>query len=371
MRATVLVFVFWLGFAGTAAADEGDVAALKKQLGSKSAEERGDALRALGKIEGEPVSKLIVGALRDREPSVREEATRALAGRTDETSLRALRAALKTFEKDEDLLPVVVFALGESHDAESASAVVRLLRKSVTRDPRMTRTAIEALGFMRSPESLELLMELYLQATSTAGAVHPELADELLRALQALAGTGWIKRDTWQEWWRHARGSWKPTPLKPEDDPVEYRHDGWRVSIARPEGGRWAMEPASGAVARVTFKGANEEARFAWVEVRARAAREGDPKDLQAWAKTWRGWMEEGLENRKDEQWGVPGRIGPYPALLLTTTGIGRGYVATWRTWLVEKNDLLYAVTAKVESGRTDRVAEEVESILSSFRILD
>ena len=352
----------------------GDVDALKKRLSDPDPAQRVAAARALGDEKGTDASKLLAGALADREEEVRETALKALGGRRDEFALKALRGALRRFEKDENLLPIVVLALGDSRDRASAGAVADLIPKALGVNARLTRAAIEALGKLRAKESMEALMTVLAKAWDPRpqGPEHPEYMGEVLRALSEQTELPFVKAETWQAWWRGARRSYEGASPDPVDLGTEYRHDGWRFSISRPEGDRFVFTRPSGAVVRVAWRGPKEEAVFAWVDVIVESAREPEAKTLDDREREVRSWITDSLSDRRDEEWRVPSRVGRANALRDSAMGIlSGGAVVRWTAWVCERNDLLYTVSAHVESGATEKVREEIQSILDSFRLLD
>jgi len=357
--------------AGAALAGEADVESLRKRLKSEDPGVRAAAAEALGDAEGEEASKLLAGAVRDRAEPVRRAALKALGGRTDEIALRTLRRALRTFEKNEDLLAVTVVSLGDSEDAESADAIVDLLRRSTGKSARLSRNCIEALGRMRAKVSLEVLMDYYSQATDPRGAVHPELTSELLDSLRMLTGLSFSGPETWKRWWLKAKKRWEPTSLEPDPDSTVYRHDGWRFRIERPEGDRWVFERGGDTIVRARFAGSREEAKFARISVFGHATREGAPEDLAAAVKRQQRQMARNRSANAETEWAKRTKLGPHGAILHRVTDLDAGSVFRWRRYLLEKNGLIYTVEVYEESGASEAVRDELESILDSFRLLD
>ncbi|MEN8150413.1 MAG: HEAT repeat domain-containing protein [Planctomycetota bacterium] len=331
-----------------------------------------DRVRELGKTPGEAASKSLAKLLGSRDAAVREAAVRALGGRPDESARKALRGALKTFAKDENLLPVVVASIGASGDLKSAKAVADLARKSVGSDVRTARVCIDTLGLLRAPESVEVLVDLLAPAIDPRGASHPELADELHESLREVTGLPFRRPATFVEWWRHAKGRWKGEGPEPPEKGDVYRHDGWRFGITRPDAERWSFKRVEGAVIRLVYSGPKDEAGFAWVDVLALSSTEGGPKTSKDEAAVRRKWMEAGLSKPRDVRWGFRTKLGRVAAVGNEATGILKaGHVVRWRTFSVVRNGLAITVSAHVETGASEKVFAEVDRILASFTALD
>jgi len=334
----------------------------------------GDAarIRKLAEEPGIAASKSIAKFLSHRDREVREAAIKALGGRTDAVAVKALRGALKMFAKDPDLLPTVVVSLGASGDAASAKAVAELARKAVGRDMRLARACIDSLGFLKASESVECLVNLLAPAIDKRGASHPELADELHESLKEVTGLPFRRPETFIAWWRHAKGRFEGEGPEPPESGSRYRHDGWRFTIEKPDGERFSFKRVEGAVIRIVFAGPEEEAGFAWIDVMAHAVAEGGSKTAAEDAKRRRKWMEDALSSPRGARWGFRTKAGRAVAVGNEATGILQGgHVVRWRTFSVERNGLVYTVSAHVETGASEAVVGEVDGILASFRLLD
>jgi hypothetical protein len=329
-------------------------------------------IRRLAAEPGDAASTSIAAFLSSRDAEVRRAAVEALGGRTDKAAIKALRGALRSFAKDADLLPTVVVAVGASRDTGSAKAVADLAKKAVGSDLRLARACIDSLGQLPANAAVECLVNLLAPAIDKRGASHPELAEELHQSLKEVTGLPFRKPATFVAWWRHAKGRFEGGghDIPPEGD--RYRHDGWRFAIERPDAKRFAFRKVQGAVVRIVWAGPKEEAGFAWIDVMAQSAAEGGPKTAADDAKARRKWMEEGLAKPRDTRFGFRAKLGRAAAVGNEATGILKeGHVVRWRTFSVEKNGLVYTVSAHVESGAEEAVVGEVDGILASFRLLD
>jgi hypothetical protein len=342
-----------------------------RDLSAKDPERRIAAVRALVSEPGEEVSEAIAKLLADREPEVVMEAAEALGARGDVPSRKALRAALRRFAKDEAILPVVVVALGTARDGGAAKEVGKLARRALGADARLARAAIDALGRMRDPESLRALMALHASADAGEKGGHPEFLEDIRESLRELTGLPFRLSETWRGWWLHARKGWRAAPLEPHEEAELFRHDGWRISVARPDLVRWSLERLPGGIARLRWRGDEEEARFAWVDVSGHAATEGEPATPERASEDYRKTMEAEFGDILEGEFGVSDRLAGVSALRHSVTGILRqGSVAVWKAWFLERKGILYTVSAGWESGASERVREEIESILASLRLL-
>lgn len=345
--------------------------AVRDRLKSRDAAERRAAVGALAKTPGEEASRLIAGAFADRDPSVREAAVKAMAGRTDEAARKALRQALARFAKDADLLPVVVIAVGDSGAVEAAKDVADLLRKSLGADPRLARAAIEALGGLPSAVAVETLVATLSAATDARAPSHPEYREDLLDSLRQATGLPFREPATFVEWWRNAKRDYRGTPAAPPAEGTLYRSDGWRFTIERPKDRPWEFKRVDGTAIRIAWIGPREEAAFAWVDVIARSARE-PATTLEDAATGCRGWMEETLRDPRDAEWGRNDRLGGAPAVRHQATGLlDGGSVVRWRAFVLERGGILYTVSVHLESGAAEAVTADADAILASFRLLD
>ncbi|MHC4470065.1 MAG: HEAT repeat domain-containing protein [Planctomycetota bacterium] len=351
----------------------GEVDALLEKLASPDAEERASALRALASHQGAEVTRSIARGLGDAVADVRKAAVWALGEREDEGSRKVLRKALERFAKDEDLLPAIVVALGTARDAASARAVATLARKAVGSDARLARAAIDSLGRMRAAESVACLTELLGPAEAAskgAGPGHGELLPDLLESLREVTGLPFERAPTFIGWWRHAKRDWRPTPLDPPAEGLTCRNDAWRFRIDRPEASRWGFRKARGVVVRLALAVAEESGSFAWVDVQVHSGVE--QLSLAASAKRYRGWMEDGLEKAKAASFSAKARLGRGGAIGHSATGITKnGRVIRWRVILAERNDLVYTVSVRHDTGVGDAVQKDLDAIVGSFRYLD
>jgi hypothetical protein len=337
-------------------------AALLEALRSPDPEIRLEAVRGLGPVAGEEVSAALAGALADPEASVRGAALTALGGRRDTPSLAALRSSLRLFAKEPELLAAAVTSLGASEDAASAEEVAKLARQAATADPRLVRACLDALGRLRAREAVDCLVSFL------GGA----LASEARESLADLTELPFSGDDTWGKWWRQARADWRPLPLVPAPDATEYRSESWRFRIAVPDAERFPITRPAGSAARVLYRGPKEEAGFAWVDVLTHAVLEGEPRTLEEQSARVRRTMEQSLRETKDAEYGKSARFAGVKAFRHEATGIlSDGRVARWRNLVLERNGILYTISAGLETGASDRVRRDHEAILASFRLLD
>ncbi len=366
MRTALLLLLLHLG---------GDVDALLEKLGSSEPTDRAEAIEALVGHSGKKVSKAISGRLADRAAEVREAAVKALGERGDEISRKALRGALERFARDADLLPVVVTALGAAEDAEAAAQVAAIARKAVGRDARLARASIDSLGSLRAPESISCLVELLGSAEAArkgSGAGHAELLPDLLDSLRELTGLPFREPRTFVRWWRHAKREWRATPVGPPKEGLTYRHDAWRFAIDRPGGERWEFVRSRSGALRLKFAGDQDEAGFAWVEVRVWSALEHGPDSLADLSARSEKRLRSELSRLKNPTFGARAKLGGRPALRHEVTGITKsGHVVRATELLALVNDLYYAVTVRHSSGASEQVLLEVGEIVGSFEYLD
>jgi hypothetical protein len=340
----------------------GDPAELLEALRSPDPAVRIEAARALGPVSGDAVSAALAASLGDPDAEVRAAAVAALGGRRDPPSLAALRASLRTFAKDPAMLAAVVTSLGASEDAASAGEVASIARQSATADPRLAEACLDALGRLPARESVECLVSL----------LGGPLAAEARESLVDLTGLPFRSDETWQKWWRHSRGNWRPLPLLPAPDAVEYRSESWRFRLAVPHAGRFPITRPAGSAAQVLWRGPKDEAGFAWVDVLTHAVLEGEPRTLEEQSNRVRRTMEQSLREAKDAEYGKAARFAGVKAVRHEATGIlSDGRVVRWRNIVFEHNGILYTISAGIETGATARVRRDHESILASFRLLD
>jgi hypothetical protein len=368
MRIALLLLLFLLALGG-------DVAALLEKLGSAEVSDRVEAIEALAEHPGEEISKAIAGRLGDKVPEVREAAVKALGERGDEVGRRVLRGALKRFAKDEDLLPVVVTALGAAGDAGAAKQVAAIARKAVGRDARLARAAIDALGSMRAAESIACLVELLGAAEAAregSGAGHAELREDLLDSLREVTGLPFKEPETYLGWWRHAKRAWRATPPGPPKEGRLYRDDAWRFSIERPEGDRWEFAKSRGGAIALRHAGGEGESGFARVEVIVWSALEAGPDSLADVSALYEKRLRGDLSRLKDADFGAKAKLGGRSAVRHEVTGITKGgRVLRAVDRLARVNDLYYAVAVRHDSGVSERVRSEVDGIVGSFAYLD
>jgi hypothetical protein len=347
-------------------------------LRSRDPEARLAAVKRLSGVAGEEVSKALARSVGDPDPRVREAALDALGERGDETCVRALRRALRSFKKDPETLPVVVTALGEAGDADSAEAVVKLARQALGTDPRLAEAAIDALGSLRHTEAVGGLIELLGTASPVRGGAssrtgHARYVPGILQSLREVTGLPFRQRETWPAWWRHARRDWRPSPLDvAEVEGFERRDDGWRFRIERPNPARWEFAAVKGAALRIRWAGPRSEAVVAWIDVAVHAGSERAPKDLAAAVREAAETLRATLPERDEERLGQAAKLGGETARLHEAAGRladGRGLRS--RVWILERHGLVYVVSAHVATGASERVEAEVEGILGSFRLLD
>jgi hypothetical protein len=358
--------------------DAAETESLLAKLRSREASERIEATKALREAPGEAVSKAISRLVGDREPTVAEAAIRVLGQRGDGTCVAALRRALRTHAKNTELLSVVVAALGEAEDAESAAEIVKLARKAMGSDPALADAAVFALGSLRSPDAVAGLVELLGTAAPVRGgaasrAGHQRHVGGLRRSLQTVTGLPFFEPETWQAWWRRAKRSWQPSPLDPKAvTGAVRRDDGWRFRIERPDATRWSFEKATGTALRIRWAGAKEEAAFAWIDVLAHAPAEREPRTVEEAARHQAEVLRGELRDTKESSFGERVRYAGAASIRHSAVGLLKGGKPVRRRIdVLERHGILYVVTVHVATGVSERVTAEHEGILGSFRLLD
>jgi len=345
-------------------------------LKSSDPAERLQAIESLRSEEGKAVSKAIAGAVSDRDRKVREAAIEALGERADETSIKALRRGLKTFAKKPDVLPRIVIALGAARDVTSSKAIVKLARKSLGADPRLASAAIDALGDLRSSESIAGLVEILgtvepVRGGASARRGHERYVTGVRQSLREITGLPFESREVWAGWWRHARRDWRATPLDPEKvEGLERRDDGWRFSLARPDVERWSFARAQGVTLRVNLAGSGAQTVFARIDVMVHHPGVRAPKDLASAAKNAAERIRAGLREPRDEKTET-GKLGKATARVCSVAGRTRGgRDLLRRAYVTEKNGLIYVAEVHVSRNAPESVFDDVSGILGSFRVL-
>jgi HEAT repeat protein/beta-lactamase regulating signal transducer with metallopeptidase domain len=147
-------------------------------LNDDSEEVREQAVWALGMIRVSRSNETLMSVLRDPDPDVREQAAWALGMLQEESSVDALGAVLVE-DDDADVREQAAWALGMIRDSRSVEALMKALTDE---DPDVKEQAAWALGMIRAEESVDAL----------TGALSDEDADVREQASWAL---GMIRSD--------------------------------------------------------------------------------------------------------------------------------------------------------------------------------
>ena len=151
---------------------------LELALNDEVAEVREQAAWALGMVRSSKAAEVLSRVLHDPNPDVREKAAWALGMLQDESSVDALGNALIE-DDDADVREQAAWALGMIRDSRSLDALAKALTDE---DPDVREQAAWALGMMRADESVDALM----------GVLSDEDADVREQAVWAL---GMIRND--------------------------------------------------------------------------------------------------------------------------------------------------------------------------------
>ncbi len=118
----------------------------------------------------------------------------------------------KTAEQQE-IAEAVVRALGACRSPKAVPLLVRILSKSNI--PLITE-AVRALALIRDPACLDQLVRLHYAATSaelgTLSNPRKSLAPHTLMALRRITGERFVSGERWRDWWKGARGRFRPPP---------------------------------------------------------------------------------------------------------------------------------------------------------------
>jgi hypothetical protein len=118
----------------------------------------------------------------------------------------------KTAEQQE-VAEAVVRALGACRSPKAVPLLVRILTKSNI--PLITE-AVRALALIRDPACLDQLVRLHYAASSAElGAIsnpRKSLAPHTLMALRRITGEKFVSGERWRDWWKGARGRFRPPP---------------------------------------------------------------------------------------------------------------------------------------------------------------
>jgi hypothetical protein len=357
----------------------GDVADLREALGSEAASERIDAIEALAKSESGSASSLVARMLRDSSPEVRAAAARALGARGDRTALAALRWAADELDDDPTTLAAVCAGLGATGSRAAVEPLGDVARQEMSRRPRVARAAIEALGAVRDPESVETLLGLLSTATPsqtdrTTNTGQRELLAPIRASLRRLTGQRLVSSSAWSAWWRRNERGYR----FPEDPGAElrgkvFREEGFLFRVERPSTKAWEFaRPDGNGLLLVRFTGPREASPVAYVMISGYSVKEFDPDTPDALARRYAARMEDEYADFRDRVTDRPARLGGENAIYQRFFGRTRkGIVLETRHWIARRGEHVFTVRAVLASGSSERVRRELDSIVKSFRFLD
>ncbi len=214
------------------------LATFRKSYANPKAEDRSEAVRALGASHGPKVASALGEVIaRDPAPEVRVIAARIL-GQFGDFAPKAAAILLTALgsNKDESVLAQIFKSLGELKEESAAPTVNRGFEAKET---SVSEAAVQAAGAIRHRSSIEPLIELLLkleregnlsktagrEATNGTGLKLPgsartdsnketqqrqkKLKPAVVRALQAIARERFATGRDWSDWWKKNAATFK------------------------------------------------------------------------------------------------------------------------------------------------------------------
>lgn len=356
------------------AAEESD---LRDGLSSEVPAERIQAIEGLADAGADRASRLIGRRLYDTDPSVRRAAAAALGRIGDRSAIRALLASERRLKDDPQTLAAVATALGETGSPAAVDTLAGIAKREMSRNADLTAAAVAALGRIRSRDAVDELIGLLGSATPsytnrTYSYGHPELMRPISNALTALTGQRLREHAAWAEWWRHEKRGYR----FPED-PAEmlkkkvYEDTGFRYSIERPDRERWKFVRDRVGALVVRYAGPIQDSTYAEIWISVYNVSGHSLTTPEALAEHYSRELQDTFRDMRESTLDGHDRLGHGKAVFQHVVGMTKkGSILRVCQWIAREDDFLYTVRATVSTGSSEKVLDDVDAIVDSFRFL-
>ncbi|MCI0342221.1 MAG: HEAT repeat domain-containing protein, partial [Planctomycetales bacterium] len=160
------------------------------------------------------VQAVIRVALGDPASEVRVEACRAAAAQRWKGAIPILAEMAERLPgKDNETAKTALLALAQIGDLAGLRTFTGSAWESGDREVLVTR--IFAIRYLRSAESVEWLLSLFTAGRGRRGGMNVGPGGPIFESLESLTGAGLGRNpEAWRDWWKKAKGSFRPDPLE-------------------------------------------------------------------------------------------------------------------------------------------------------------
>ena len=208
---------------------------LKEAKRAKDANAKIQIIAAHGEIAASKVAKVLATFLRDKDDKVKRRTLEALRWNEDPEALAQLHQRLEkgTFDKHEELLPLLLKAIGQH--ADESSIPLMSSNAFMTKNRAAVRARILSLGHIRSKASVDALVQLMHSAKREH--VQSYMLEIRLSLMILTEQDHGRSQDFWIKWWNKNKKKFKvaekPPKLPANEDRAWKTYWGYEYEIAR------------------------------------------------------------------------------------------------------------------------------------------
>ena len=370
------------------------------KLALKSTEEA-DRLKAVseygvlpGKSIGKQLRKVVTG---DRSDRVRAAAARAIGSRRNKKDISFLLSTFKSLKKRPVALAGAIDGVGFFGEPKTADAVYDAGRLWLTKHKYPALATIQALGRIRSGESVELLMKLYDLTYPRAGygpgadgggsidgsaptgsgmtnddtrAALGDFRPHIIAALQGITGEMLDDLDNWQEWWREVEDTFDPATVKIDPNrQLKLVDSTCSYQIKRPGSEwKWQEKPKEG-YSRTAVLTEDDEVT-AYLHLLAYSTMERGPRDAKTLAAEEKERLKGMFTELSEENFDEAIKVDGVDAIRHTAAGVKGMESAYHRVTFVGRRDYIYVLWFTLTDSAGRGTQESVREFEGSFKFL-